>query len=159
MAKTYRRYDDDAELFENGTLRENKAWHVPMYMCDSLQKSVAEHAANLRDARLTDEALALHRPGYRIGTTDTAARDAKEIARAEYIYDLENGYKNPLHAATGARESDICTINGSPGHLRMVDGRLTCTPDQRQDAMTTVMAKIYAAYEAEISQRWKGPGR
>ena len=152
MSKTYKRYDDHTELFENGTLKDTERMRVPMYMCDSLQKSVAQTFA---DVQLTDEQLALHRPGYRIGTTDTAARDAR-IARAEYIYDLENSYKNPMHAATGAREGDQCSIDGSPGHLRMVDGKLTCTPDQTQDAMTTDMAEVYAAYAAEISQRWRG---
>jgi hypothetical protein len=150
MSKT-RGYKDDND--DTRILKKGERYVVPMYMCDSPQKSVAEHARNLRDARLSDEELAMHRPGYRINTTDTAARDAKEIARAEYICNLENAYKNPAHAATGAREDDLCSINGSPGHLQMVDGKLTCTPDQTQDAMT--LDECYSAYAAEISQRWK----
>ena len=56
---------------------------------------ISQHAANLRDARLTDEQLALHRPGCRIGATDTAARDAKQAARDEYLDWLTTAWRNP----------------------------------------------------------------
>jgi len=135
MGKIYRRCDEDAELFENGALRDGKTWRVPLYMCDSLQKSVAQSFA---DVQLTDEQLALHRPGYRVGATDASARDAKQAAQDEYLNWLTNAWRNPMRNSTG---------------------EIIGTPDQTQDVMTTDIGEVYAAYEAEISQRWKGPGR
>ena len=115
--------------------------------------------------------MGLHQPGYRVSSggnigdqwvRDGAKADLQEIYDA-YAVEQSEAWRSPTGFGTvdpiGAREGDVCTINGSPGHLRMADGKLTCTPDQRRDAMTTDMAEVYAAYNAEISQRWKGPGR
>jgi hypothetical protein len=69
----------------------------------------------------------------------------------------------------GAQEGDICTVRGldfpddfgSPGHLRMRNGRLECVPDKPQSARkhdhATTMDEVYRAYDLEISQRWRTP--
>jgi hypothetical protein len=67
----------------------------------------------------------------------------------------------------GAQEGDICTVRGldfpddfgSPGHLRMRDGRLVCVPNEPQSAKkhdhAMTMDEVYRAYDLEISQRWR----
>jgi hypothetical protein len=75
----------------------------------------------------------------------------------------------------GAQEGDVCTVReggvdeGSPGHLRMVGGKLTCVPDKRsQDAVPRTMSVADAqrirdqAYEESVRREeneWRGPAR
>ncbi len=92
-----------------------------------------------------DDGLALHKPGQRF-STDEAANDAREEARREWIDEMCNAWRKPAADASsgefrGAQEGDVCTVReggvgeGSPGHLRMLNGKLTCVPDKhRADA-------------------------
>jgi hypothetical protein len=101
------------------------------------------HAARLG----LDDAAALHRPGARY-CTDQAAADARERAYQESNRELQGAWRKPVgnsesgvgsHEFRGAQEGDQCTINGAPGHLRMVKGKLECMPDERQDAAPRTM--------------------
>jgi hypothetical protein len=77
----------------------------------------------------------------------------------------------------GAREGDQCTVRGqeypdsfgAPGHLERRNGRLVRVPDDADDAdrdatsdsafadnqLSDATERAYAAYAAEISQRWR----
>ena len=146
MAKTYRRrdLDDDDDI-----LRDGEVLHVPLHLMDGqpnpdlspLQRDVGEHAVRnaARRARVTDGAgnagLALHRPGYRI--VDGIQRDMSVYAA--YDAEAEAAYKNVgagEREALGQRVGDVCRFDpeGARGHLKMINGELTCVADRQEDA-------------------------
>ncbi len=129
--KSKRRYRDADLIPDGGRIR------VPMYAMDSVQSSVFQHSARIVDAAGNTE---FNRPGYRILVGDDAGRQAVADARAAYLRDLQNSWHSPGFGGdpsiTGQGEhgrrdqpGDICMINGFSGHLRMVNGKLQCVPD------------------------------
>jgi hypothetical protein len=181
------RHDDDDAFDERGLLRDGRRARVPLMMRDSdglsdLQRSVMADSMQ-RDAAKRfglNDSLALHKPGQRF-CTDEAARDAVEQARREWIDEMTTAWqRKPTEDLSGefrgAQEGDVCTVReggideGSPGHLRMVNGKLTCVPDKRsQDSgpprsMSVDAAQVLrdAAYEESVRaelEAWKGPAR
>jgi hypothetical protein len=178
-----RRHEDDDDLFdENGLLKDKRSLRVPMMMRDSaddglsdLQRSVCDHYAPLHvvDA-FGNSGLALQRPGARYlaageGTVDHATILAQERnrteARDDYIRETSDAWRNPP-VIRDAQEGDVCTvrsgasrgwIEGSPGHLKMINGKLECVPDELQDGMDARDA-AYDAMVAELTSAWKGGG-
>jgi hypothetical protein len=77
---------------ENGVLRDSARHRVPIQMRDSLAPMITDG---------TDDAFALHRPGWRVATggseRDVLFRDSQrkliEEARAEYLDSLCNAWK------------------------------------------------------------------
>ena len=136
---------------------DNARMRVTMF--DSLRKSVAEHAANLRDARMSDAEQASCRPGFRYDAFDAAAE--KEAVRDAYIADLTNSWRNPTRDTAGvyrhsaAAEGTACTIDGAPGTLVRQGNSLVCRPTKRTDAMT--MDEIYEKYSRAVGNAWRTP--
>jgi hypothetical protein len=112
------------------------------------------------------------------------ARDAREIAEREMceawrnpplgLGRLRDGNGFGSGGFVGAREGDQCTVRGqeypdsfgAPGHLERRNGRLVCVPDDGDDdaasdsafadnQLSDATERAYAAYAAEISQRWR----
>jgi hypothetical protein len=84
----------------------------------------------------------LHRPGF----ADGAMTDAKKAAYDSYEKTLTSAWENPTgHGPIGSQIGDICTCRGpefpddigSPGHLKMISGKLVCTPDQPRSGRST----------------------
>ena len=145
-------------------------------MCDSAQREVVERFERLRaeDAarRVQDDA---RRPNYILDQDARRQIDAiKEAAYQESKQELSQAWQRPADATPtprNAQEGDACTVRqggrdeGSPGHLRMVNGKLTCVPDQRhQDAAPRMMTmdqaqaikdRAYAEMVAELTEAWK----
>jgi hypothetical protein len=158
-------------------------------MCDSLSRSVAEHSrANGHDKLLrlvndgTADPLAMHRPGARhlsdvaahdaqVHLRDAAYRDAAEADAIAWMRDDNGEFNRP-----GAQVGMACTIRsgagrfgaeGSPGHLKMVDGKLVCVADGRGEDSRSgqasrdgaiVDARMAAYDEAnwEAENAWRG---
>jgi hypothetical protein len=123
---------------------------------------------NRPDARITDGAgdsgLSLHKPGFRISNTITRDRliyDAYDAA-AEVAYKNVGGVESEVG---GQREGDTCTVQsgqglygpeGSPGHLRMVEGELVCVADSKlSDAMRDEHEAAHQEYQDRIQNAWR----
>ena len=166
MREQMRRLEDD-DFDENGLLKDGHRYRVPHRMIDSKRG----------DAR-----LGLHRPGPRVLTGGKAAdqwmREGAQAARDEAYADYEHGITNSWQDgdnpptgmgshAWGSREvSDLCTIDGFPGHLKEVDGELVCVkdPSNNSDSSAPALAQNYkieaerehGAYVDEIQNAWRG---
>jgi hypothetical protein len=186
MRKSYEIVGRDGRIVDDDhpVLRDGETLRVPLHMRDhetlspQQREVMADKAARLEDEAAKrfglDDGLALHRPGQRFAV-DAAARERVEQARAEWIDEMTTAWqRQPVADASsgefrGAREGDVCTVReggvgeGSPGHLRMVNGKLTCVPDQRRDAPRTMTADdaqpirdaAYRQYCDELVNAWK----
>jgi hypothetical protein len=75
-------------------------------------------------------------------SSERRTSDARQRSYDAYTRDLVNAWRNPgfggnetitgagSHGSVGQREGDLCTIDGKPGHLRMVNAALRCVPDR-----------------------------
>lgn len=176
--------DEDDDVFNaDGILKDGRTYRVPMRFCDALQQSVAACSANARvrhterptHALITDvhgDPLELQRPGFRILSGDSyeartvrdRARDECERAYEAADKELKNAFRNPptgfgSREFRGAKEGDLCTIDGSPGHLKLIDGTLRCVPDKRNDAQSLrdELSSAYFSAEAWLNDAWKRP--
>jgi len=171
MGRTFRYGDEDDEQI----LGPGDRLVVPMALMDSMDQRTAsiEEAKrstyragerlglhNRPDVRITDVAgdsgLALHRPGYRVA--DGIQRDMSVYAA--YDAEAEAAYKNVgagKREAQGQRVGDVCTVStgggrfgpeGARGHLKMINGELTCVADQQEDA-ASFKDEREAAYAAK----------
>ena len=155
--------DFDADFDERGLLKDGRKLHIPMLAMDA----AGDHRQRLHDGHG-------HRPGNKPGLiiADTAARDREEAYR-QYQTDIENAWRGSDAVNQGEQsEGDACTVRegggrygpeGSPGHLRNIDGKLVWVADRRSSSGTAIaddhrltMDKIYAAYDAEMSNAWRG---
>jgi hypothetical protein len=167
MARTLRYNDDDDDV-----LRDGKNFRVPLKLMDAF-------ARELRAA--DDDAAAGHRPGYRIG--DAASSGDERTTNIYDAYDnaIAKAWRDkPAEAkpstAGGAQQvGDICTVRsgggafgpeGSPGHLQMIKGALTCVADpefrQQSNAATGDAAplndqrtKAYDNYDQQLRDAWR----
>jgi hypothetical protein len=99
----------------------------------------------------TDNALNLHNPGFRYSTDAAACSAADAVLTAAYqareLADRETSRDtNKSGEFRGQQEGDSCTVNGRSGHLKMVNGKSECVPDN-SDAQT--VADAYAEYDRE----------
>jgi hypothetical protein len=175
--------EDDDHFDANGILRDGHRYRVAMNFCDNLQRSVAAHFASARvvdseqfnRAPITDahgDPLGLQRPGFRIlsgegheaRTVRDRARDERQSAYEEADEELTNAWRDPItgfgsRGFRGAKAGDLCTIDGSPGHMQLIDGTLRCVPDKRNDAQSPrdELSSAYFSAEAWLNDAWKRP--
>jgi len=163
--RTYQRHDlDDNHAYdENGILKDGHALRVPLRMMDAMQKDAHEHFSR---AKVTDGAgdsdLGLHRPGFRISNTITRDRSVY----AAYDAAAEVAYKNVgagERETLGQRVCDVCRFGpeGARGHLKMINGELTCVADQQEDAASFKddRAAAYAAKDEYYRTAYRGDGQ
>jgi hypothetical protein len=148
-------------------LADGEAMRVPMSMMDSVKPP------KLADGKQVPS----HRAGWRVkGSLATDSKmDARRELYREYDERLSRAYLGdaaiesqttgfgsaPSTELRGSREGDACTIDGWPGHLRNVNGRLNCVPDNKgsQDAKTVkqIRDEAYQSYENDLTNAWRGP--
>jgi hypothetical protein len=177
MRKSYEIVGRDGRIVDDDhpVLRDGETLRVPLHMRDhetlspQQREVMADKAASLDDAARRfglDDALGLHKPGQRF-STDQAANDAREEARRQWIDEMCDAWRKPAADASsgefrGAQEGDVCTVReggvgeGSPGHLRMVNGKLTCVPDKRsQDSASVPRTMTADAAQAIKDAAWR----
>jgi hypothetical protein len=141
MSRTQHRIDDDDDELQDG-----QHLRVPMRLIDQLQRELRDDG---------DDDAGSHKPGYRI--TDAQQHDPSVYKT--YDDDIETAWQKPPSGGfVGQREGDLCTIDGAPGHLKTINGELSCVPDRERDASSTMDA-IYGEYDRSISEQWKGANR
>ncbi len=57
----------------------------------------------------------------------------------------------------GQVEGDRCTVNGTPGRMRMQGGRLVCVPGSG-DSRADDLAAAYASYDHAMTHAWRATG-
>ncbi len=153
---------DEDEALVDGVLKDGYAIHTPIFAMDSVQRAISRNG--LHDGH---GGTPFHRPGYIVDASDT---DADERRRQMYAtYDAEKAAEYLGGGGEGSVENAVCTVRnpqypraqGAPGHIRRVDGKLICVPDELQrDALPARdgnMADVYAAYDARIREMWRSP--
>jgi hypothetical protein len=144
----------EAEALDHrGLIRDGVALHVPVSLRDAASKTQVVDALG--------GAARLHQPGPRYLTADAArARRDKAVAYAAYDAEAANAWRSPPTGAganpngpIGQREGDLCTINGAPGHLQMVNGALQCVPDNSDDEELEDFGAEGSAFAAKTSER------
>jgi hypothetical protein len=107
-------------------LKDKNSFRVPMRMMDS------------KTNKLADGLVASgHRNGWRISKSSQtdAARAERQRLYDEYDAAVESQFtgfgSTPSTRLRGDQPGDVCTIDGWPGHLRNVNGRLTCVADDK----------------------------
>jgi hypothetical protein len=160
---------DDLDPFdERGILKDGHSSRISMTMRDSLRN-------NLRITAGDGTLDGLHRPGFRVAS-DASQRDGVKLALADYRdwvttawrgKDAGKGKIEPVSKITGTgsgefrseqQEGSVCTINGENGYIR--NG--VCVPGQPElkpikldaNAHRSRMARVYDAYDREISNAW-----
>jgi hypothetical protein len=165
---------------------------------DAMRDSARRGAGFLHDGR---GGVPGHRPGFLLRAD--ISNDQRRRADDAYRHDLENAWRNPVrapgshdaearppsgfgsHGSRGEREGDLCTVRGpefvesfgSPGHLKMYQGKLVCVPDpeyrrgsDRPDPASDhrsvaklladkarIMAREYSLYDETTANRWRDP--
>jgi|ERR1019366_5313085 hypothetical protein len=134
------RYDDDDDFDENGVLRDGRSIHVPLMMCDSIQREVARHglATRLHDGRGGPVG---HRPSF-VYSTDASLNDARE--EAYRLYDQEMG-ERWRHGDAGGEFHSQREQGSNPRELPLK----RFTGDARTDA--------YLSREEYDTNAWRGP--
>jgi hypothetical protein len=180
MPRNYVRDDDDDDdaFDERGILKDGRIFRLRFADANSLQRAVAAHFAKVTDSNGRGGA-ALQRPGYRV-LDDAAGLDEKQKAYLTYDENIRRAYldvqsDDPITGfgsgeLRGSQENDICTVRnadfpldfGSPGHMRMYNGKLTCVPDRPRSKAAndtrdhaTVMAEEYSRYEQSLRDAWR----
>jgi hypothetical protein len=165
---------DDA-FDENGLLKDGHVFRVRMSMKDAMK--MRDNRPVLHDGR---GGVPGHRPGF-VMTDNSAAKRRLDDAYRDYERDLVSAYKtqdqdNPpigegSKGPRGQQVGDPCTINGWPGHLKMVNGKMTCIPDRQsfngsnddddddperaQSDRAKRKADAYAQYDAALTNAWR----
>ena len=150
-----RHTDDDDPFDENGILKDGA--RVRVSLMDAM--TVRDHQRRPLVTDAQGGTSGLHRPGYRI---------APNITRDHNHYDqrdAEDAVAWRRDAVGEGVEGSVCTVQnaaypddfGSPGHIRMLNGKLVCVLDQpvKKDAMT--MDQIYEAADAALREQWRTP--
>lgn len=156
--------NDDA-FDENGLLKDGQRSRVRMTMRDS--RGVLGN---------------VNRPGYRLPQIND--RQPTRDAHAAYEQELRDAWKNPVRDDSGAGSDDFiggqigdtCTVRGgdfpdafgNPGTLQLVNGQLTCVPndydpddfsDSRRDSRRKPVhddrARALAERDAELRDAWR----
>ena len=92
--------------------------------------------------------------------TVAAVRDDRRAIYDAYDAAIRREYANPptgvgSHGPVGARVGDLCTIDGSPGHLKVVHGGLKCVPDKRSADATQDLTELYRQRDQETANEWR----
>jgi hypothetical protein len=158
MDRSFLRHLDPEDFDENGTLRDGGRYRIPMRMMDSIPRSkIGDGVAN----------FAANRPGYRIPSA--SMHDSKQQRELDRLYaerdaEISQAYLTPTGFGStpstelrGDQPGDVCTIDGWPGHLRKVNGKLVCVADDKtsQDARS-IRDAAHQAYENDLVNAWRG---
>jgi len=148
---------------------------------DALQRDLARSASLKFRVTAADGStgLSLNKPGYRVSDINLEAEkqciyDAYEKAIGEAWRDGDGDRDKGPHGfgetgMSGPRVGDACSVKrgggrfgdeGAPGHMRMVDGVLTCVADPVDDAKSVQdhqqrMARLYQLHDQELSEAWR----
>jgi len=179
MPRNLEDYSDDDPIGPDGLLRDGHRLRVRMTARDGATVRGQVASRHVHDGRHSE--FGLNKPGPRYND----AIDTSKIARAyeAMVRDGEERWRagpgSQDASALGTeyaegREGDPCTVRagaaeghleGSPGHLGRVDGKLVCVPDKRRtDSMSATDAERIkqAAYDEMCragEQAWKNLGR
>lgn len=157
---------------EDDMLQDGQVGRLRMTMRDSADWQDAAARFFDREVRVTDsngDTIGLHQPGFRVFHQDAEfadrARQAKATAYRDYDDSVTNAWRTPTGAGSvdprGQEVGDLCTINGAPGHMRMINGVLTCVADPSQSARRSdgmirdERAAAYADYDTWIASQWR----
>jgi hypothetical protein len=165
-------YDED-DFDSRGILKDGRSIRTSVLLMDDDAKEktlLADHAPlHVVDA-FGNDGFALNRPGARYAAAGTKTADHARLvtakimcdrARAEWINDTVNAWRSD--AAGDAKEGDVCTVRsgasrgwteGSPGHLKMINGQLECVPDKNQDGVDPRDAAYHAMVD-ELVNAWR----
>jgi hypothetical protein len=179
---TRRRYiDRDGRLVDasvaldaRGCIRDGFGLHTPLFLMDSVQRSVARDAKRRKTVQydpqgrvkstFEEEEAAdgmtfdAHRPGYRF-SADADDSEAQKAYR-EYVDRQSNAWKTrdaPAGAyPLSAGEGNPCTIDGRPGALERRDDWLVCVANGESSNSDTVPRTMDAATAQRIrDQAWE----
>lgn len=178
MGRTFMIDDLDDEDDIRSILQDGDHLRVPMRMMDSMSRSVATHFAKVMDGNGKGGA-ALHKPGFHV-LDDAAGAYSKQKAYETYDENIRRAYLDIQSddqvtgfgsgELRGSQENDICTVRnadfpldfGSPGHMRMYNGKLTCVPDRPRSKAAndtrdhaSVMAEEHSRYEQSLRDAWR----
>ena len=145
------RADDDDAFDDRGVFKDGRSMRVPMRLMD------AADPPRVRNA----DGSPLGQPGFMVADK---FRDARQVLYDEYDAAISEQWRNPpsgagSHGFVGAREGDLCTLNGETGHLRRGnDGKLHCVTREK-DAISVTDAReaAYAEYQHFIQNAWRNP--
>jgi hypothetical protein len=179
---------DDEDDFETITgidgklirvLKDGRSIKVPLFLRDGainpdlneVQRAMALDAVARRNAS--------HRPGFRYGVKDAAARDARRQSYIDYETELQTAYQNPPNnESTGfgsrgpvdktgegtvgssctVRNLDFPDHTGEPGTLQRIDGRIVCVPDDYNWTDGLSAREIaHIEYLDHITNAWRHP--
>ena len=188
-------YEEEEEEYGDALLKDGQTLRVPLYLKDGTinprltptQRGKAEYNQQLADAQARkfglQDALQLHRPGFR-RNTDSAALERSQQAYAAYDAADAAAYKqtrdysehtggDPARTGAGApakgsgapagaypysaaAEGTSCTINGAPGVLVRQGNSLVCQPRRSQDAAAfDAKQAAYDEYDRIASNAWR----
>jgi hypothetical protein len=128
--------------FDPRVLKDGESYRVPLRLCDSLQRDIAQHfAQQAQPLCVTDQfgvTVGLHRPGPRILT---GGKVGDQLVRDSALADRAAAYRDYERTITRAwrnegEDGDDCDASNSSA---------------RANAATA-----YAAYAAELAEAWRG---
>ncbi len=158
---TTTRQTDDDPFDERGVLRDGRTAITSVMLRDSADNSWRKEM----DRRFHDGhgGSVGHRPGFVVGRS--VNNDARERAYATYDAEIGRAWANaPVGAGDrgqrGAQEGDQCTIDGAPGHMRMVPNvGLQCVADRSTDRadgrVVDARQQAYLDYDKSVSEAWR----
>lgn len=178
--RQYRRLEwSDPEAWNSdGILKDDVSVRLPMFMIDGKMKM-----ADVHTAMQVVNSGRYNRPGFRSGLQQdaAAAADARADAYLEYETRLTRAYKDARgddpdvgfgeNGSLDLQVGDVCTVStgggkfgpeGSRGHVKMVNGVLTCVADHLRaggsedprDSMTDARTQAYLDYDRQVSLQW-----
>jgi len=155
---------------------------VPVKLIDSAGPA-RPHADYV--VRVDNDITLARLPGF--VARDAVVRSVLDDCYLAYDAAVSKQYRDPdnngvgSHSFVGARPGDLCSINGSPGHLALVDGELKCVADKpKRDAAqrpnkfiennldwltadesdrNAARAAEYLRYDASVRDAWRRGGR
>jgi hypothetical protein len=141
------------EAMRAGVLRDGFSLRVPTVFRDSRFRDGKQLWASGQPAVTDGDATGSsgNRPGWRVAASPIN-RQALYDARASYIHDLENSWRNPLFGRAAPRDLD--EDQDEDENMRASD-RCTLTVDELNERHQRNMSKIYDSYAAEISRAYR----
>jgi hypothetical protein len=147
-----------AQALENGHLRDGVSLRVHMSARDSAR---AFWDAN-RDSLLVTDARAIGgtegcKPGFRVSDSPINRQEIAD-ARAQYLHDLQNAWRNPLRLGDAApspdpeedEEDEDEDDDGRPQGRRVRPVTADAIANHQQN-----MARIYDQIASDLSQQWR----
>jgi hypothetical protein len=160
----------------DSTYRAGRKLGLPVFALDDLMGPVTRKLLSFQDSK-----GAGNRPGFRIIKQDAAVVDQRASAYADYERRMTSAWKDARGGdpETGFGENgsldlqlgDVCTVStgggkfgpeGSRGHIKMVNGELTCVADHfaaggSEDSRDAALSKdeAYRIYDENLVRQWR----